>query len=47
MIDDDECGTVGGIRIGRGTEVLGECHSITNPTRPVLELGPLGWKVDH
>jgi hypothetical protein len=32
MIDDVECETVGGMRIGRGTEVLGEYHSITNPT---------------
>jgi hypothetical protein len=24
MIDDEECGAVGGIRIGRVTEVLGE-----------------------
>jgi hypothetical protein len=24
MIDDDECGAVGGMRIGRETEVLGE-----------------------
>jgi hypothetical protein len=24
MIDDDECETVGGMRIGRETEVLGE-----------------------
>jgi hypothetical protein len=24
MIADDECGAVGGMRIGRGTEVLGE-----------------------
>jgi hypothetical protein len=36
MIDDDEYGAVGGMRIGRGTEVLGEnlrqCTlSTTNP----------------
>jgi hypothetical protein len=24
MIDDDDCGAIGGMRIGRGTEVLGE-----------------------
>jgi hypothetical protein len=32
MIDDDECGTVGGMRIAGETEVLGEnlpqCHSV-------------------
>jgi hypothetical protein len=38
MIDDYECGAVGGMRIGRGTEVLVKktCPSanlsITNPT---------------
>jgi hypothetical protein len=24
LIDDDECGAVGGMRIGKGTEVFGE-----------------------
>jgi hypothetical protein len=32
MIDDDECGAVGGMRIGRGNEILGEnlpqCHFV-------------------
>jgi hypothetical protein len=32
MIDDDDYGAVGGMRIGRGTEVLGEnlhqCHFV-------------------
>jgi hypothetical protein len=32
MIDDDECGVVGGMTIGRETEVLGEnlsqCHFV-------------------
>jgi hypothetical protein len=37
MIDDDKCGAVGGMRIGRGTEVFGgnlpQCHfSTINPT---------------
>jgi hypothetical protein len=36
MIDDHECGAVGGMRIGRGTEVVGEnlprtTLSTTNP----------------
>jgi hypothetical protein len=42
MIDDDECGAVGGMRFGSGTEVLGEnlpqCHF-----PPGLEPGP-PWK---
>jgi hypothetical protein len=32
MIDDDECGAISGMKIGRGTEVLGEslpqCHVV-------------------
>jgi hypothetical protein len=32
MIDDDECGAVGGMRLGGSTEVLGEnlpqCHFV-------------------
>jgi hypothetical protein len=36
MIDDDECGAVGGMRIDRGKEVLGTYPSATlsttNPT---------------
>jgi hypothetical protein len=32
MIDDDDCGAIGGMRKGRGTEVLGEnlpqCHFV-------------------
>jgi hypothetical protein len=36
MIDDDECGAVGGMKIGRENEVLGEnlraTLSTTNPT---------------
>jgi hypothetical protein len=34
MIDDDECGAVSGMRIGRGTDVLREnlsqCHFVHN-----------------
>jgi hypothetical protein len=33
--DDDECGAVSGMRIGRGTELLGEnlpqCHFVHKP----------------
>jgi hypothetical protein len=38
MIDEDDCGAIGGLKIGRGTEVLGEnlppgaTLSTTNPT---------------
>jgi hypothetical protein len=32
MIDDGDCGAIGGIKIGRGTEVLGknlpQCHFV-------------------
>jgi hypothetical protein len=37
MIDDDDCGAIGGLKIDRETEVLGENYSsatlsTTNPT---------------
>jgi hypothetical protein len=37
MIDEGDCGAIGGMKIGRGTEVLGEnlpsaILSTTNPT---------------
>jgi hypothetical protein len=34
MIDDGDCGAIGGIKIGRGNEVLGEklpqCHFVNH-----------------
>jgi hypothetical protein len=39
--DDDECGAVGGMRIGRGSEVLGEnllqCHFV-HPSEQVIAI---------
>jgi hypothetical protein len=46
MVDDDECGAVGGMRIGRGKPKYSEktCSSatlfITNPTWPYLASNP-------
>jgi hypothetical protein len=47
MIDDDECGAVGGIRAGAETEILGEnqsqlhfVHHKPHMTSPGLEPGP-------
>jgi hypothetical protein len=44
MIDENDCGAIGGIKIGRGTEVLGEnlpqrhfVHHKSYMTRPGLE----------
>jgi hypothetical protein len=51
---DDECGAVGGMQIGRGTEVLGEnlpqCHFVHhkfNITRPGFEPGPPRWETGN
>jgi hypothetical protein len=51
MIDDDECGVVGGMRIGRGTEVLGEnlphwyfVHHKFRMTAPGIEPRPVRWE---
>jgi hypothetical protein len=51
MIDEGDCGEIGGIKIGRGTEVLGEnlphrhfVHHKSYMTRPGLEPGPLRWE---
>jgi hypothetical protein len=51
MIDNGDCGTIVGMKIGMETEVLGEnlpqCHSVqhrSRMTRPGLEPGPPRWE---
>jgi hypothetical protein len=51
MIDDGDCGATGGMKIGRGTEVLGEnlpqshfFHHKSHMARPGPEPGPALWK---
>jgi hypothetical protein len=51
MIDDGDCGEIGGIRIAGETEVLGEnllqryfVHPKSHMTRPGLEPGPPRWE---
>jgi hypothetical protein len=51
MIDDGNCGAIGGMKIGRETEVLGEnlsqrhfAHHKSHTTRPELEPGPPRWE---
>jgi hypothetical protein len=51
MIGDGDCGEIGGMKIGRGTEVLGENlpqrhfdHHKSYMTKPGFEPGPPWWE---
>jgi hypothetical protein len=51
MIGEGDCGEIGGMKIGKGTEVLGEnlpqrhfVHHKSHMTRPGFEPGPLRWE---
>jgi hypothetical protein len=51
MIDDGDCGAVGGMKIGRGNRSLGEnlpqqhfVHHKPDMIRPRLEPGPPLWE---
>jgi hypothetical protein len=54
MIDEDDCGAIGGMEIGRGTEVLVEnlpqrhfVHHKSHMTRPGFEHGPPWWEASE
>jgi hypothetical protein len=51
MIGDGDCGEIGGMKIGKGTELLGEnlpqrhfVHHKSHMNRPGFEPGPLRWE---
>jgi hypothetical protein len=53
MIGDGDCGEIGGMKIGRDSEVLGEnlpqrhfVYHKTNMTRSVFEPGPPLWEAN-
>jgi hypothetical protein len=50
MIGEGDCGAIGGIKIGRETEVLGEApfvHHKSHLTRPGIEPEPPRWDASH